>query len=102
MGDLDIKGRGFSLFGRGWLGYTSDTMNFRVSLNTRGLPGMVLAPVSKLFEYSSQGPLSKPVWRPQVLSKAPPLATPAPSAIPPKSAPPAAAASGNGTPPSPR
>ena len=77
MGDLDIKGRGFSLFGRGWLGYTSDTMNFRVALNTRGLPGMVLTPVSKLFEYSSQGPLSKPVWRPQVLSKAPPLATPA-------------------------
>ena len=82
IGDLDIKGRGFSLFGRGWLGYTSDTMNFRVSMNTRGLPGMVLSPVSKLFEYSSQGPLSKPVWRPQVLSKAPPLTTPAPTPTP--------------------
>ena len=82
LGDLDIKGRGLSLFGRGWLGYTNDTMNFRVSMNTRGLPGTMLWPVSKLLEYSSQGPLSKPVWRPQVLSKAPPLATPTPVLAP--------------------
>ncbi len=70
---MEVKGRGFSLFGRGWLGYTNDTMNFRVWLNTRGLPGLVLSPVSDLFEYASTGPLSKPVWRPKVLTNAPPL-----------------------------
>ncbi len=73
-GNLDVKGSGFALYGGGWLGYTNDTMNFRVRLNSRGLPGAVLLPVSKLFEYTSQGPLSKPVWRPQVLSNAPPVA----------------------------
>lgn len=67
-GNLDVKGLGFSLFGGGWLGYTEDTMNFRVRMNTRGLPGAVLYPVSKLFEYSSQGPLEKPVWHPRVLT----------------------------------
>lgn len=72
-GDMDVKGTGFSLLGSGWLGYTDDTMNFRVRLNTRGLPGMVLFPVSKLLEYASAGPLSKPVWRPRVLSVVPPV-----------------------------
>ena len=35
---------GIRLFGGGWLGYTNDTMNFRVRLNSRGLPGAVLYP----------------------------------------------------------
>ena len=67
-GNLNVKGLGFSLFGGGWLGYMDDTMDFRIRMNTRGLPGAVLRPVSELFEYRSQGPLSKPVWRPLVLS----------------------------------
>ena len=66
--NLDVHGLGFSLIGGGWLGYTNDTMDFRVRLNTRGLPGLVLSPFSKLFEYSSQGPLGKPVWHPRVLT----------------------------------
>ena len=72
-GDMDVKGVGFSLFGTGWLGYADDTMNFRVRLNTRGLPGAVLRPMSDLFEYASTGPLSKPVWRPRMLSNLPPV-----------------------------
>ena len=67
-GNLAVKGAGFNLFGGGWLGYVDDTMNFRVRINSRGLPGAVLYPVSKLFEYSSQGPLARPVWRPRVLA----------------------------------
>ena len=67
-GDLDVKGQGFSLLGRGWLGYMNDTMNFHVRMAGRGLPGAVLYPVSRLFEYSSQGPLNKPVWHPSVLA----------------------------------
>ena len=68
VGKLEVRGLGFSLFGGGWLGYMDDTMNFRMHMNTRGLPGAVLSPVSALFEYNSQGPLSKPVWRPSVLA----------------------------------
>ena len=81
-GNLDVRGLGFSLIGGGWLGYTNDTMNFRVRMNTRGLPGVVLYPVSKLFEYTSQGPLDKPLWRPRLLTSPAlgldrkPLATP--------------------------
>ncbi len=63
-GKLNVKGVGFSLLGGGWLGYLDNTMNFHVRMNTRGLPGAVLLPVSKLFEYRSEGPLDKPVWRP--------------------------------------
>ena len=70
-GNLSVKGAGFNLFGGGWLGYVDDTMNFRVRINSRGLPGAVLYPVSKLFEYSSQGPLTKPIWRPRVLEAHP-------------------------------
>ncbi len=87
-GNLDVKGAGFSLIGGGWLGYMNDSMNFRVRMNGRGLPGAVLYPVSKLFEYSSQGPLNKPVWRPRVLSvpmpgeeKPPSVASPVPQTI---------------------
>ena len=66
-GNLRVQGTGFSMFGGGWLGFIDDTMNFRMRINARGLPGAVLYPVSKLLEYGSQGPLSKPVWRPRAL-----------------------------------
>jgi hypothetical protein len=82
-GNLSVKGAGFNLFGGGWLGYVDNTMNFRVRINSRGLPGAVLYPVSKLFEYSSQGPLNKPVWRPRVLAAHPPTVDNAPASPPP-------------------
>lgn len=64
-GNLRVQGLGFSMFGGGWLGYVDDTMNFHVRINARGLPGAVLYPVSKLLEYESHGPPSKPVWKPR-------------------------------------
>ena len=88
---LDVKGLGFSLFGGGWLGYMDNTMDFRIRMNARGLPGAVLRPVSNLFEYRSQGPLDKPMWRPSVLAaplaglvKKPVAAGPVPSPTPSK------------------
>ena len=86
-GNLNVKGLGFSLFGAGWLGYTSDTMNFRLRLNSRGLPGAVLAPVSWLLEYTSQGPLEKPVWRPRVLTSPKPGLERKPLTVPPAPSP---------------
>ncbi len=84
--NLNVKGVGFSLLGGGWLGYMDNTMHFHVRMNTRGLPGAVLLPVSKLFEYRSEGPLDKPVWRPGVLTaplavllKKPVAASPSPT-----------------------
>ena len=45
------------------MNYQNDKMDFRVRVNAQGLPGMVLYPVSKLFEFWTEGPLSDPVWR---------------------------------------
>ncbi len=62
--DFVVRGKGFSMIGRGWIGYVEDKMDFRIRINAQGLPGVVLYPVSKLFEYRTDGPLAKPVWRP--------------------------------------
>jgi hypothetical protein len=67
--DLVIEGKGFSMFGGGDLYYLDDAMNFDVRINARGLPGVLLFPVSKLFEYTSTDSLSKPNWRPKVIPR---------------------------------
>lgn len=77
-GNLRVQGVGFSLFGGGWLGYVDDAMNFRVRINARGLPGAVLYPVSKLLEYESHGPSSKPVWKPRGIKLEPKADEPKP------------------------
>ena len=38
-------------------------------INAQGLPGVLLFPVSKLFEYTADEKLSKPVWRAKMLPK---------------------------------
>jgi hypothetical protein len=67
--DLIIKGQGFSMIGNGKLFYLDDKMDFNIRINAQGLPGVLLFPVSKLFEYVSDSSLSKPVWRPKILPK---------------------------------
>jgi hypothetical protein len=44
-------------------------MQFYARVNARSLPGIVLFPVSKLFEYAADGKLSKPVWKPRILTR---------------------------------
>lgn len=86
--DFVVKGRGFSMIGGGWVSYLGDEkMDFRIRINAQGLPGVVLYPVSKLFEYGTQGPFSNPKWSPVV--GAPPVAspvTPGPEPAAPKAA----------------
>jgi len=65
--DFLVEGRGFSMIGGGKLMYLEDQMDFDVRINAQGLPGVLLFPVSKLFEYAADGKLSKPVWRPKRL-----------------------------------
>lgn len=72
--DFVVKGKGFSMIGGGWISYLGDEkMDFRIRINAQGLPGVVLFPVSKLFEYGTQGPFSSPNWRP-VITQAPVVA----------------------------
>lgn len=65
--DFLVEGKGFSMIGGGSLFFLDDKMDFNIRLNAQGLPGVLLFPVSKLFEYTSEGTLSKPAWRPKRL-----------------------------------
>lgn len=68
-GDLEIEGTGFSMHGNGKLFFVDDRMDFSMRVNAQGLPGVLLFPVSKLFEFVADEKLSKPVWRSRVLPK---------------------------------
>ncbi len=67
--NLEIEGAGFSLFGSGDIFFMTDRMDMSVRINARGLPGIVLFPVSKLFEYVSSGSISNPEWRPKIIPR---------------------------------
>ncbi len=67
--NLEIEGQGFSLFGEGDIHFVADRLDMSVRLNAKGIPGLLLFPVSKLFEYVSSGPVSKPTWRPKNVPK---------------------------------
>ncbi|MGB8168821.1 MAG: AsmA-like C-terminal region-containing protein [Chthoniobacteraceae bacterium] len=67
--NLEVQGQGFSMFGGGKLFFLDDKMAFDMRINAQGLPGVLLFPVSKLFEYTADDKLSKPNWRPKILPK---------------------------------
>lgn len=67
--NLEIIGNGFSLYGEGDIRFVADELDMRVRLNAQGVTGVFLLPVSKLFEYESEGTLSKPAWRPRNLPR---------------------------------
>ena len=67
--NLKVEAAAFSLFGRGDIYFVADKMNMSMRLNARGIPGLVLFPVSKLFEYVGTGSLSKPEWRPKIIPR---------------------------------
>lgn len=61
--NLSIQSAEFSMIGFGDIYYLEDRMNMSIRLNVQGIPGLVLFPVSKLFEYVSDGSLKHPGWR---------------------------------------
>ena len=67
--NLKVEGAGFSLYGYGDIFFVKDKMDMSVRINARGIPGLVLFPVSKLFEYVSTGSVSKPEWRPKIIPR---------------------------------
>lgn len=67
--ELVVEGNGFSMIGEGRLFFLDDRMDFDMRINAQGLPGVLLFPVSKLFEYTSTDKLSKPEWRPKVVPR---------------------------------
>lgn len=67
--DLVVEGKGFSMIGHGNLFFIDDRMDFDMRINAQGLPGVLLFPVSKLFEYTATDSLSKPVWRAKIVPR---------------------------------
>ncbi len=62
--DFDVAGKLFSMVGQGDIYFLDDKLDFDLRINPKG-PGVLLAPMYKLFEYKGEGSLSKPDWHPK-------------------------------------
>jgi hypothetical protein len=62
--DFEVAGKLFSMLGHGDIHFLDDKLAFDVRLSASG-PGLLLAPVYKLFEYTGEGSLKKPEWHPK-------------------------------------
>jgi len=62
--NFNVSGQLFSILGNGDIYFLDDKLDLDVRINAKG-PGIVLAPVYKLFEYKAEGSLKKPDWHPK-------------------------------------
>jgi hypothetical protein len=65
--DLTISSTIMSMIGSGAIDFAKDNLDMDMRVNVKGLPGLLLFPVSKLLEYHGAGSLEKPVWKPKNL-----------------------------------
>ena len=69
--NIEIVGSGFSMFGDGDIYFLTGKLDMDMRLNAQGVPGIFFFPVSKLFEYHSDGTFSKPGWSPKIMPRLP-------------------------------
>jgi hypothetical protein len=69
--NIEIAGRGFSMFGNGDIYFLTGRLDLSMRINVQGIPGLVFFPVSKLLEYHSEGTIADPRWRPKIIPKIP-------------------------------
>ena len=69
--NIEIVGGGFSMFGDGDIYFLTGKLDMDMRLNAQGMPGIVFFPVSKLFEYHSNGTFSNPGWSPKIIPRLP-------------------------------
>lgn len=67
--NLAVQGKGFNMLGNGKLYFLDDKMDFNMRINAQGISGVLLFPVSKLFEYTADQKLSKPQWRMKIIPR---------------------------------
>ena len=68
--DFEALTSAFKLVADGRIDFINDDIDFTLQARVRGLPGLVLRPVSELLEYKGVGSLSKPSWHPHLLGLA--------------------------------
>jgi hypothetical protein len=69
--NLEIIGRGFSMFGDGDIYFLTGGLAMSMRINAQGIPGIVFFPMSKLLEYYSEGTISRPQWSPKIIPSIP-------------------------------
>ena len=62
--NFEVAGGLFSMVGHGDIYFMDDKLDFDVRIDPKG-PGVLLAPVYKLFEYKGEGTLKNPDWHPK-------------------------------------
>lgn len=65
--DFEALTSAFRMQGGGLIDPIDDRLEFEMTVNLRGAPGLVLLPVSKLLEFQGTGRYSDPVWRAKYL-----------------------------------
>lgn len=58
----------FRLETRGKIDFMEDRIQMEAKAKFRGLPGLVLFPVSEILEYVGEGSVGNPLWRPRLFS----------------------------------
>ena len=62
--DFRVSGNLFGMIGHGDVRFLEDKLDFDIRVDANG-PGVLLAPMYKLFEYKGEGSFSKPTWHPK-------------------------------------
>jgi len=65
--DLTLSSVTFNVIGNGDADFAHNAIDFDARVNVRGVMGLLLFPVSKLFEYHGSGTFQEPVWKPKNL-----------------------------------
>ena len=61
--DFEALTSAFKLVSRGTVDFVKDNVTFTAQARAKGLPGLVLFPVSELLEYKADGTVGQPNWR---------------------------------------
>ena len=66
--DLEALTSAFRLVAKGNADFIENRVEFDAQARMRGLPGLVLRPVSELLEYQARGTIGEPDWKPRLFN----------------------------------
>jgi hypothetical protein len=64
--DVEALTSTFRIVASGSIDFLHDDLDFNAQARMRGIPGLVLRPVSQLLEYKAEGSFSDPKWKPHL------------------------------------